>query len=233
MGVFGSSIGQWQSSLFDSRYDGLRALHPLHPPSYAGHMRVDLLDAHSKKAVSLCLLLAAASCLLALCERPLKPPPGRTPFLSPSPLVCVLDQPRLSVTSPPPPHSPGRSSWKCLEVPPALFGTDRPRWDSPSSSICSLLPAADHRLALLHHLLPSFPCSLLPARQPVCAQPFSLAKPSARRYSRSQKALITSGPRAAIQHGQLPPASRERHSQPHSATLISRRRRAGTSTYYI
>ena len=67
----------------------------------------------------------------------------------------------------------------------------------------------------------------------MCAQPFSLAKPSARRYSRSQKALITSGPRAAIQHGQLPPASRERHSQPHSATLISRRRRAGTSTYYI
>ena len=62
-------------------------------------MRVDLLDAHSKKTVSLCLLLAALRCV----KGPLKPLAGRTPFLSPSPLVCILDQPRPSETSPPPP----------------------------------------------------------------------------------------------------------------------------------
>ena len=170
---------------------------------------------------------------------PLKPLPGRTPFLSPSPLVYILDQPRPSATSPPIPPLPGPQQLEVLRGPPSSV------WRRQASLRLAL---SVHLLAtarcgspfghppflsaLLHHLLPSFaPCSLLPARQPLCAQPLSPAKPSARRYPRSQKALITSGPRAAIQHGQLPPASRERHSQPHSATLISCRRRAGTSTY--
>jgi hypothetical protein len=201
---------------------------PLHPPSYAGHMRVDFLDAHSKKAVSLCLLLAALRCA----KGPLKPLAGRTPFLS----VCILDQPRPSETSPPPPTpraaavgSAQRSPQLCL----AQTGLAETRPLRPFARYCPLRIAvwASAFPVCTSASLAAILCSLLPARLPVRAQPLSPAKPSARRYPRSQKALITSGPRAAIQHGQLPPASRERHSQPHSATLISRRRRAGASTY--
>ena len=140
---------------------------------------------------SCCCRKVGKSCV----KGPLKPLPGRTPFLSPSPLVCILDQPRPSATSPPTPPLPGPQQLEVLRGP--LSSVWR-RQASPSPSICSLLPAADHRLgdppcpvctsASLAAILPLLlaPCSLLAS---LCAQPLCPAKTSARRYPQSQKGL--------------------------------------------
>ena len=124
---------------------------------------------------SCCCRKVGKSCV----KGPLKPLPGRTPFLSPSPLVYILDQPRPSATSPPIPPLPGPQQLEVLRGPPSSV------WRRQASLRLALSvhllatarcgsPFGGPALSCLHFRItcchPSLaPCSLLPARQPVRA----------------------------------------------------------------